>query len=56
MAPDDLDDLDRLRATDVYLIDQVLKGRLDGLGTVVDVGSGSGRNLPWFLGLSLIHI
>ena len=50
MAPDDLDDLDRLRATDVYLIDQVLKGRLDGLGTVVDVGSGSGRNLPWFLG------
>ncbi len=43
-------ELDRLRATDVYLIDQILKGRLDGLGCVVDVGAGAGRNLPWFVG------
>jgi hypothetical protein len=43
-------ELDRLRATDIYLIDQVLKGRLDHLGCVVDVGAGAGRNLPWFVG------
>ncbi len=43
-------DLALLRDTDIYLIDQVLKGRLDGVRRVVDVGSGSGRNLPWFLG------
>ena len=43
-------ELDRLRATDIYLIDQVLKGRLGELGCVVDVGAGAGRNLPWFVG------
>ena len=43
-------ELTLLRNTDLYLIDQVLKGRLDGVRRVVDVGAGSGRNLPWFLG------
>lgn len=42
-------ELDLLRQTDIYLIDQILKGRLDGVRRVVDVGSGSGRNLPWFV-------
>ena len=42
-------ELDLLRQTDIYLIDRILKGRLDGVRRVVDVGSGSGRNLPWFV-------
>ena len=42
-------ELDLLRQTDIYLIDQILKGRLDGVRRVVDVGAGSGRNLPWFV-------
>ncbi len=34
---------------DIYLFDQLLKGRFDGLKNVLDVGCGSGRNLFYFL-------
>ena len=34
---------------DIYLFDQLLKGRYDGLHQVLDVGCGSGRNLHYFL-------
>lgn len=42
-------DLADLAHTDVYLIDQILKGRVPPGARVVDVGCGGGRNLPWFL-------
>lgn len=35
--------------TDIYLIDQILKGRFDNTKRVLDVGCGTGRNLPYFL-------
>ena len=35
--------------TDLYLIDQILKGRFDNTKRVLDVGCGTGRNLPYFL-------
>jgi tellurite methyltransferase len=34
---------------DIYLFDQLLKGRLTPGMRVLDAGSGSGRNLPYFL-------
>jgi tellurite methyltransferase len=34
---------------DIYLFDQLLKGRFDGCKNVLDVGCGSGRNLIYFL-------
>ena len=34
---------------DIYLFDQILKGRFDNCKTVLDAGCGSGRNLNWFL-------
>lgn len=34
---------------DVYLFDQLLKGRFDAYRTVLDAGCGAGRNLVWFL-------
>jgi SAM-dependent methyltransferase len=34
---------------DIYLFDQVLRGRFDGRRRVLDAGCGQGRNLPWFL-------
>lgn len=42
-------DLQDLSHTDVYLIDQILKGRIAAGSRVIDVGCGGGRNLPWFL-------
>ena len=35
--------------TDIYLIDQILKGRFGHTKRVLDVGCGTGRNLPYFL-------
>jgi SAM-dependent methyltransferase len=34
---------------DIYLFDQLLKGRFDGARTLLDAGCGSGRNLVYFL-------
>ena len=34
---------------DIYLFDQLLRGRFDGRRRVLDAGCGSGRNLPYFL-------
>jgi tellurite methyltransferase len=36
-------------AIDVYLFDQLLKGRFDGRNVVLDAGCGSGRNLVYLL-------
>ena len=34
---------------DIYLFDQLLRGRFDGVRTVLDAGCGGGRNLVWLL-------
>jgi tellurite methyltransferase len=34
---------------DIYLFDQLLKGRFDRRATVMDLGAGDGRNLTYFL-------
>lgn len=34
---------------DIYLFDQLLKGRFDNCRTVLDAGCGSGRNIAYFL-------
>jgi len=34
---------------DVYLFDQLLRGRFDGRRRMLDAGCGAGRNLPYFL-------
>lgn len=36
-------------ATDIYLIDQIIKGRYKMTDTILDAGCGSGRNLHWFV-------
>jgi tellurite methyltransferase len=35
--------------TDIYLIDQIMKGRYQPEDTILDAGCGYGRNLHWFL-------
>ncbi|MBK8208469.1 MAG: class I SAM-dependent methyltransferase [Planctomycetes bacterium] len=37
-----------LAGMDIYLLDQVLKGRFKQGSRIVDVGCGGGRNLAWF--------
>jgi SAM-dependent methyltransferase len=34
---------------DIYLFDQLLRGRFDSVRTVLDAGCGGGRNLVWLL-------
>lgn len=34
---------------DIYLFDQLLRGRFDARPRILDAGSGSGRNLPFFV-------
>src|SRR5688500_13743861 len=34
---------------DIYLFDQLLRGRFDRRRRILDAGCGSGRNLPYFL-------
>lgn len=42
-------DLKLLSQTDIYLIDQYFKGRLNPEMKVLDAGAGNGRNLSYFL-------
>jgi tellurite methyltransferase len=39
----------RFGEIDIYLFDQILKGRFDGRARVMDAGVGDGRNLIYFL-------
>ena len=34
---------------DIYLFDQIMRGRFDARPRVLDAGCGAGRNLTWFL-------
>jgi tellurite methyltransferase len=36
-------------STDIYLVDQIMKGRYKASDTILDAGCGYGRNLHWFL-------
>ncbi len=38
-----------LGRTDIYLIDQIMKGRYAPGDKILDAGCGSGRNMHWFL-------
>jgi ubiquinone/menaquinone biosynthesis C-methylase UbiE len=40
---------DLLGETDIYLIDQIMKGRYNADDIILDAGCGIGRNLHWFL-------
>ena len=40
---------DRFGEIDIYLFDQLLRGRFDGRRRVLDAGCGGGRNLVYFL-------
>jgi 2-polyprenyl-3-methyl-5-hydroxy-6-metoxy-1,4-benzoquinol methylase len=35
--------------TDIYLLDQIIKGRYDAGSRILDAGCGMGRNLHWYL-------
>ena len=35
--------------TDIYLLDQIMKGRYSQTDKILDAGCGAGRNLHWFL-------
>lgn len=35
--------------TDIYLLDQIMKGRYTTTDTILDAGAGGGRNLHWFV-------
>lgn len=37
-----------LGKTDIYLIDQIVKGRYQNTENILDAGCGGGRNLHWF--------
>jgi SAM-dependent methyltransferase len=43
------DILSLLGATDIYLVDQIMKGRYRADDVLLDAGCGGGRNLQWFL-------
>ena len=40
---------DQFGEIDIYLFDQLLRGRFDARRRILDAGSGSGRNLPYFV-------
>src|SRR6188768_4399482 len=48
-APPSGDLRERFGEIDIYLFDQLLRGRFDARRRVLDAGCGSGRNLPYFL-------
>ena len=45
--PDQLFNL--IGQTDIYLLDQIMKGRYQKSQKILDAGCGSGRNIKWFL-------
>jgi len=47
-----LSQLTQLRSTDIYLIDQLMRGRIQPGMRILDAGSGAGRNLPYFIAQS----
>ena len=47
MKPQDFKSL--IGHTDIYLIDQILKGTYQAGEKLLDAGCGYGRNLPWFI-------
>jgi ubiquinone/menaquinone biosynthesis C-methylase UbiE len=38
-----------LGQTDIYLLDQIMKGRYQSTDKILDAGCGDGRNMHWFL-------
>ena len=38
-----------LGQTDIYLLDQIMKGRYNATDKIFDAGCGEGRNMHWFL-------
>ena len=42
-------ELNHIIHTDIYLIDQILKGRYSSGGKLLDAGCGGGRNISWFV-------
>lgn len=44
-----MNELNLIQNTDIYLIDQILKGRYLEGEKILDAGCGAGRNLPWFI-------
>ena len=38
-----------LGQTDIYLLDQIMKGRYSAADKILDAGCGTGRNMHWFL-------
>jgi|SRR6185437_2715407 len=47
MQPHSLQEL--IGNTDIYLLDQIMKGRYSKDDKILDAGCGGGRNLTWFL-------
>jgi len=41
--------IDQLGNTDIYIIDQLMKGRINDSATLLDAGFGKGRNLEYFV-------
>jgi 2-polyprenyl-3-methyl-5-hydroxy-6-metoxy-1,4-benzoquinol methylase len=44
-----MDALNQIKNIDIYLLDQLLKGRLVSTDTVLDAGCGSGRNIKYLI-------
>jgi len=49
---------DQFGEIDIYLFDQLLRGRFDARRRILDAGCGSGRNLPYFIsqGFTIVAI
>lgn len=39
---------ENIQGVDIYILDQILKGRYNSSTKILDAGCGSGRNLKWF--------